>query len=421
MRSLWLQGVRPEQGAAKCCTPGTPITQRPQDKEDRAWFQGQHQGDSLAVEAEAVTPCCSGLVQAPASMALESEAEELLFGFLICLGIQFKADSGPQRCAGYGQPVGPGGRPSALPGFGRGPPDTIMRMDKQRLCGHWPHLLDVNNTVMVFITSSASPIDTREAFKVSCSIPAAPEELPTRLFWLYSLFAGPTAIEGLGLPLKELLLGARFLPVDITEIINPKPCNIANRKFPLAPLTPEILASTEFLTLSPTLHPDRPQPRMDLLIRRCASYNMLLCRAPASKGPVRLSAERQSSALQSPEAERRPEPQTSDASKLLSPLGASPNSGGEVSRSGDFSGTSGKGKSLRTETEATWPGASWELQFSCLGLLYPQAKRSGPVARVATDAGRQAGAWFSTRSVRPETLLSHLHSNREQRPLGVGA
>lgn len=42
-------------------------------------------------------------------MALESEAEELLFGFLICLGIQFKADSGPQRCAGYGQPVGPGG------------------------------------------------------------------------------------------------------------------------------------------------------------------------------------------------------------------------------------------------------------------------------------------------------------------------
>lgn len=96
-------------------------------------------------------------------------------------------------------------------------------------------------------------------------------------------------------------------------------------------------------------------------------------------------------------------------------------SGGEVSRSGDFSGTSGKGKSLRTETEATWPGASWELQFSCLGLLYPQAKRSGPVARVATDAGRQAGAWFSTRSVRPETLLSHLHSNREQRPLGVGA
>nr|CAI9700624.1 unnamed protein product [Rangifer tarandus platyrhynchus] len=376
MRSLWLQGVRPEQGAAKCCTPGTPITQRPQDKEDRAWFQGQHQGDSLAVEAEAVTPCCSGLVQAPASMALESEAEELLFGFLICLGIQFKADSGPQRCAGYGQPVGPGGRPSALPGFGRGPPDTIMRMDKQRLCGHWPHLLDVNNTVMVFITSSASPIDTREAFKVSCSIPAAPEELPTRLFWLYSLFAGPTAIEGLGLPLKELLLGARFLPVDITEIINPKPCNIANRKFPLAPLTP---------------------------------------------GPVRLSAERQSSALQSPEAERRPEPQTSDASKLLSPLGASPNSGGEVSRSGDFSGTSGKGKSLRTETEATWPGASWELQFSCLGLLYPQAKRSGPVARVATDAGRQAGAWFSTRSVRPETLLSHLHSNREQRPLGVGA
>ena len=65
-----------------------------------------------------------------------------------------------------------------------------------------------------------------------------PEELPTWLFWLYSLFAGPTAIEGLGLPLKELLLGAHFLPVDITEIINPKPYNITNRKFPLAPRTP---------------------------------------------------------------------------------------------------------------------------------------------------------------------------------------
>lgn len=47
-------------------------------------------------------------------------------------------------------------------------------------------------------------------------------------------------------------------------------------------------------------------------------------------------------------------------------------SGGEVGRSGDFSGTSGKGKSLRTETEAAWPGAFWELQFSCLGLLCSQ-------------------------------------------------
>ena len=44
------------------------------------------------------------------------------------------------------------------------------------------------------------------------------------------------------------------------------------------------VASTEFLTLSPMLRPDRPQPRTDLLIRRRASYNMLLCHAPASKG-----------------------------------------------------------------------------------------------------------------------------------------
>ena len=44
-----------------------------------------------------------------------------------------------------------------------------------------------------------------------------PGEPPTWLFWLCPLCAGPTAIEGLGLPLKELLLGARFLPVNITE------------------------------------------------------------------------------------------------------------------------------------------------------------------------------------------------------------
>ncbi|XDA81080.1 hypothetical protein R6Z07F_011056 [Ovis aries] len=50
-----------------------------------------------------------------------------------------------------------------------------------------------------------------------------PGEPPTQLFWLCSLCAGPTATEALGLPLKELLLGARFLPVDITEIISPKP------------------------------------------------------------------------------------------------------------------------------------------------------------------------------------------------------
>lgn len=54
-------------------------------------------------------PCCSGLVRAPASMDLESEAEEVLFGFLICLGSQFKADLGPPTCAGHSQPVGPRG------------------------------------------------------------------------------------------------------------------------------------------------------------------------------------------------------------------------------------------------------------------------------------------------------------------------
>lgn len=96
-------------------------------------------------------------------------------------------------------------------------------------------------------------------------------------------------------------------------------------------------------------------------------------------------------------------------------------SGGEVSRSGDFSGTSGKRKSLRTETEAAWPGAFWELQFGCLGILYAQAKRSGSVARVATASGRHPRAWFHIRLVRPEALLSHLHSDRKQRPLGFGA
>ena len=44
------------------------------------------------------------------------------------------------------------------------------------------------------------------------------------------------------------------------------------------------VASTEFLTLSPMLLQDQPQPRTDLLIRLCASYNMLLCCVPASKG-----------------------------------------------------------------------------------------------------------------------------------------
>ena len=38
------------------------------------------------------------------------------------------------------------GCPSALPGFGQGPPNAIRRTDKQRLCGHWSHFLDINNT-----------------------------------------------------------------------------------------------------------------------------------------------------------------------------------------------------------------------------------------------------------------------------------
>jgi len=95
--------------------------------------------------------------------------------------------------------------------------------------------------------SVSAPLSSRPAYplhllKPSMDSPRSsapfllpPGEPPTWLFWLCPLCAGPTATEGLGLPLKELLLGARFLPVDITEIINPKPCNIANRKFPLAP------------------------------------------------------------------------------------------------------------------------------------------------------------------------------------------
>ena len=94
--------------------------------------------------------------------------------------------------------------------------------------------------------SVSAPLSSRPAYplhllKPSMDSPRSPApfllppgEPPTWLFWLCPLCAGPTAIEGLGLPLKELLLGARFLPVNITEIINPKPCNIANRKFPLA-------------------------------------------------------------------------------------------------------------------------------------------------------------------------------------------
>lgn len=54
-------------------------------------------------------PCCSGLVRVPAGVALESEAEKVLFGFFVCLGSQFNADSGPPRCAGHSQPVAPGG------------------------------------------------------------------------------------------------------------------------------------------------------------------------------------------------------------------------------------------------------------------------------------------------------------------------
>lgn len=54
-------------------------------------------------------PCCSGLVRTPTGVALESEAEKVLFGFFVCLGSQFNADLGPPRCAGHGQPVAPGG------------------------------------------------------------------------------------------------------------------------------------------------------------------------------------------------------------------------------------------------------------------------------------------------------------------------
>ena len=163
-------------------------------------------------------------------------------------------------------------------------------------------------------------------------------------------------------------------------------------------------------------------------------------------GPVRLSAERQSSAHQSPEEERRPEPQTSDASFCLPwdhrrsewasavtteilacgpgwlrRLHTPPPRPAPAQLTVRSKQKRRSQKSLRTETEAAWLGAFWELQFTCLGLLHPQAKRSGSVARVATDAGRQAGAWFPIRSLRPEALLSHPHFDREQRPLGVGA
>ena len=40
---------------------------------------------------------------------------------------------------------------------------------------------------------------------------------------------------GVGFLLKEFLLSARLLPVNITETINPKPCSMANPKVPSAP------------------------------------------------------------------------------------------------------------------------------------------------------------------------------------------
>lgn len=96
-------------------------------------------------------------------------------------------------------------------------------------------------------------------------------------------------------------------------------------------------------------------------------------------------------------------------------------SGGEVGRSGDFSGTSGKGKSLRTETEAACPVHSGSCSSVVWGSCALKAKRSGSVARVATGAGRLPGAWFHIRLVWPKAVLSRLHSDREQRPFGVRA
>ena len=68
--------------------------------------------------------------------------------------------------------------------------------------------------------SVSAPLSSRPAYplhllKPSMDSPRSPApfllppgEPPTWLFWLCPLCAGPTAIEGLGLPLKELLLGA---------------------------------------------------------------------------------------------------------------------------------------------------------------------------------------------------------------------
>ena len=55
------------------------------------------------------------------------------------------------------------GFPRTLPGSSQGPTHTVMHKDKQRLCGHWSHFPD--NTVIIFVTTSASTIATREAFK----------------------------------------------------------------------------------------------------------------------------------------------------------------------------------------------------------------------------------------------------------------
>lgn len=44
------------------------------------------------------------------------------------------------------------------------------------------------------------------------------------------------------------------------------------------------VACMEFPTMSPTLCPDWPQPRTDLLIRLCALCNTLMCCVPVSKG-----------------------------------------------------------------------------------------------------------------------------------------
>ena len=77
------------------------------------------------------------------------------------------------------------------------------------------------------------------------------------------------ATEALGLSLKELLLGARFLPVDITEIISPKQGNIANRKLPLATPHPgwRCCLSTETERIRPFTSNFTPAVRLKVVVK----------------------------------------------------------------------------------------------------------------------------------------------------------